>query len=692
MPNLQGKILITDDDNDLRQALRCTLQGLGFEITECSNGEQAIKKIQDYNFDIVLLDINMPGMGGIEACSELRRLSPRLEIIMLTVRDNEEDKVNALDAGADDYITKPFSMPELVARLRAALRRIRISAQEKLKTIVIGEIELDPDRRTVRKAYKAVHLTPKEFDLLLQLSAPISAYNKRTKFIFPLLLIGFIFCCQTSRGYAQEKPTASIDQQMVANSSAPSQANLTNTESKSVTPDTNSVTNNVEEDKNGELVIVPLSDVPNQAQSAVEQPSNETEPERRAPPAPLDGVFPGSEYIGPTIGVPDTNPIYPLTKELWNQFPGLKKANIKVYGWLNPGYSLSTSKFSNYPQSYSIVPNKIEMDQAVLRIERQPNTVETDHIDWGFRLSLLYGIDYRFTTAQGYFSSQLLNRNSLYGADPVEMYGMIYFPHVAQGMVLKIGRFISPPDIEAQLSPDNFLFTHSVMFTVDCYTQSGFLADIKLNRQWTMQLGFHAGDDIAPWNKAAHPTGEIFMRWVSKGNNDSIYFGIDSVNGGKFTNNHDDLQQSNFTYTHRFNKEGTILTTTEAYYLFQSHALVGGTVVTGPPRPFFTNVGAGNPIPGNAPAIGFVNYTAIKLSNHDFITLRPLDILDDKKGERTGYATIYQSVTVGLTHRFGELLSVRPEIRYEHAYTGRPYDNGTRKGQVTFGIDAIVRF
>ncbi len=174
--------MITDDNHDLRQALRCTLQGLGFEITECCNGEQAIKEIKHRNYDIVLLDINMPGMGGIEACRELRRLSPRLETLMLTVRDNEEDKVKALDAGADDYITKPFSMPELAARLRAALLRIRINAQEKAKTIVIGDIELDPDWRIVRKAYKAVHLTPKEFDLLHYLMERWPAHHARETF------------------------------------------------------------------------------------------------------------------------------------------------------------------------------------------------------------------------------------------------------------------------------------------------------------------------------------------------------------------------------------------------------------------------------------------------------------------------------------------------------------------------------
>jgi Putative beta-barrel porin-2, OmpL-like. bbp2 len=259
-------------------------------------------------------------------------------------------------------------------------------------------------------------------------------------------------------------------------------------------------------------------------------------------------------------------------------------------------------------------------------------------------------------------------------------------------MVIQFGRYISPPDIEAQLAPANYLYTHSLMFTVDCYTQTGINASIKLNDRWSIQFGVHAGDDIAPWNAAAQPTGMLMLRWVSKSNNDSLWGGIDSINDGRFKAGHDDLQQDNLTWTHRFNKTGSILTSTEAYYIYQSGALVGGTVNDGPPRPFFEGTGAGAPIAGNAPAIGVVNYTEIKLSKRNFLSLRPIDILDDKKGERTGFATTYESWTAGITHRFSDLISVRPELRYEYAFSAKPYDNGTKSGQFMFAVDAIFRF
>jgi two-component system KDP operon response regulator KdpE len=118
-----GKILIVDDEPAFRRVLRTTLAALGFEIVEASTGEQALVLVGTDRCDVVLLDIDMPGMGGIEACRELRRKDPRLQIMMLTVRNGEEDKVKAFDAGADDYVAKPFPFSEFLARLRAAVRR-----------------------------------------------------------------------------------------------------------------------------------------------------------------------------------------------------------------------------------------------------------------------------------------------------------------------------------------------------------------------------------------------------------------------------------------------------------------------------------------------------------------------------------------------------------------------------------------
>jgi two-component system KDP operon response regulator KdpE len=171
MPSPGGNILITDDDLDLRRVLRRTLDALGFEVAESCNGEEALHAIETRRFDAVLMDVNMPGIGGIEACRRIRKRDPRLQILMLTVRDRESDKVEALDAGADDFISKPFSIPELAARIRSAVRRSAVPAPGSDAPIVIGEIELDLMHRVVRRAGESLHLTPKEFDLLHYLMA-----------------------------------------------------------------------------------------------------------------------------------------------------------------------------------------------------------------------------------------------------------------------------------------------------------------------------------------------------------------------------------------------------------------------------------------------------------------------------------------------------------------------------------------
>jgi two-component system, OmpR family, KDP operon response regulator KdpE len=161
-----AKILVVEDDFALRRSLRTTLTALGFNISEAGTGEEALLSVRSNECEAVLLDINMPGIGGVETCRRIRRIHPLLPILMLTVRGSEDDKVEALDAGADDYVTKPFQIRELSARLRSAVRRYRVPPASTEMPITIGEITLDPRRHRVEKAGVEIHLTPKEFDVL----------------------------------------------------------------------------------------------------------------------------------------------------------------------------------------------------------------------------------------------------------------------------------------------------------------------------------------------------------------------------------------------------------------------------------------------------------------------------------------------------------------------------------------------
>jgi two-component system KDP operon response regulator KdpE len=163
---VSATILVVDDEPQIRRVLRSTLTSQGYVITDAKTGEEGVESVRKNKPDLVLLDVNMPGMGGIEACREIRRAS-EAPIIMLTVRNAERDKVLALDAGADDYVVKPFGIEELLARIRAALRRY--APGDALPPFLSKELTLDFESRQLTVRGQEVHLTPKEFDVLKHL-------------------------------------------------------------------------------------------------------------------------------------------------------------------------------------------------------------------------------------------------------------------------------------------------------------------------------------------------------------------------------------------------------------------------------------------------------------------------------------------------------------------------------------------
>lgn len=158
-------VLVVDDEPPFRKVLQTSLKARGFSVDQAGSAEQAIEMLAKRTFQLILLDINMPGMGGVEACRRVRALMPHIGIVMVTVRDAEHDIVQTLEAGADDYITKPFRFGELVARLRAVHRRA-IPGEAVQSVLRAGDLEIDFDRRLLRRAGELVHLTPTEFDLL----------------------------------------------------------------------------------------------------------------------------------------------------------------------------------------------------------------------------------------------------------------------------------------------------------------------------------------------------------------------------------------------------------------------------------------------------------------------------------------------------------------------------------------------
>lgn len=168
--SISARILIVDDEPQIRRVMKTSLAAHGYEVFEASTGEEALEALRDYTPDLILLDMNMPGMGGMAACRELRAVSD-VSIIVLSVRDGERDKIAALDVGADDYLTKPFSINELEARIRANLRRLPSQAEQNQAPFISEDLTVDFVARQVTSRGHPIRLTPKEFELLQHLIA-----------------------------------------------------------------------------------------------------------------------------------------------------------------------------------------------------------------------------------------------------------------------------------------------------------------------------------------------------------------------------------------------------------------------------------------------------------------------------------------------------------------------------------------
>lgn len=418
-------------------------------------------------------------------------------------------------------------------------------------------------------------------------------------------------------------------------------------------------------------------------------------PQRRIPSAPFDSPpFPASEWqIGgtPTIGDQGNVGPWPLMEAIYAGPDGdiWKKSRVQIYGWETFSWNLSTSTNTsrgpnaNFPVIYDLRANRFEQNQFVLYIERVPDEFQTEHLDWGFRVSAVYGLDYRFMISRGFFSDQLLKHNNYYGFDMPMVYFDFYIPRIFQGINVRIGRIISEPDIEAQLAPNNLMASHSLVYGFDNYTQTGIFTTTKLNQQWTVQLGLSNGTDVALWQKdpGNQPTGTAMIQWIAASQTDSIYLGDNAFNNGEFGYNN--LQQIVGTWTHKFNDR--IYTATEALYMYMFDAKTHPT----PEVPFQS--GSFPVKPGYAPEWGIVNYTMFRIAPSAFLTVRS-EFYDDSVGSRTGHATKYSEHSLGVTWWPNKIMTLRPELRFDHSYDKAAFDNGTRKNQFVASMDLIIHY
>jgi hypothetical protein len=454
------------------------------------------------------------------------------------------------------------------------------------------------------------------------------------------------------------------------------------------------------------------------------------------PPYPFtEWPYGGTTWIGATRPASVDSPLMVALANTWlGQL--LKASNMQIYGWINGGGNISTNTVKpggNWPAAYDFTPNRDQLDQAVVYFERLPDTVQTDHVDWGFRLSAIYGENYRYTTAYGLASYQLLGHNLYNGYDFPMLYGELYIPEFGAGLLLRLGRFIAIPDIEAQLAPNNYMYTHSMTYTFDNYTNTGLIGTLALNKNWFLQLGLTVGTEAMPWqlgetvpnpfpnpvfpgntmlkNPGAQPSVTAGVRWQSDSGRDAIYVVENGINNGTWGYNN--LQWTGLTWYHRFNPNWHLAW--EMYALSQKNVLnvtdPAGIIANGgfpftPANginfnaPFFAQCANPGQLSCTAEVFATVMYLNYQFSPLDNVSFRP-EFYDDMQGQRTGTKTRYVTMGLGWQHWFSPQIEIRPEFTYYRAldapafngnFNATPVIPPNKKDALIVAADLIFHF
>ena len=436
----------------------------------------------------------------------------------------------------------------------------------------------------------------------------------------------------------------------------------------------------------------------------------------------------------------------------------LQKAGIQAYGWVDFGgnYSSSAGKgcgiregnqggcnFNvNAPAAYDYNANTVQLNQAAIYVERTPDTVQTDHVDWGFRFSAIYGTDYHYTTAYGIASYQLLQHNNLYGYDFPMVYGEIYIPQALHGLMIRIGRYISLPDIEAQLAPNNYMYTHSLTYTFDNYTNEGIQTSLAVTPHIIVQAGLSVGTEAAVWHvgkqapnpvvlagfadplfpgktykvdPGAMPSATACLR-INDYFNSDLNLCANGINGGTWGYNN--LQWYGLTFYHKFSSRFHV--SSEFYEEYQTNVpnlnntnvqalnSLGPTLFPnatnasvdvgtpfGAPNILYNNPNEAqcknhNALTCTAKAYGFVSYWNYQPTPLDNVSLR-LEWYDDTVGQRTGFAAVYYDVGIGVQHWLSPQIEFRPE--FTEYWASKPsFGNGQKKSEALLSGDVIIHF
>lgn len=487
-------------------------------------------------------------------------------------------------------------------------------------------------------------------------------------------------------------------------------------------------------------------------------------PESSAPMPFTNWPQGGTEYIG------YENMYYgALMDAIWCGPDGQrwKDSRFTIYGWIVPGGNISSSHSNfnfqngtggNFPAAYAYQPNTIQMDQVALYFEKTPDEAQHEHFDWGFRFTPLWGTDTKYTFARGLWSSQYTNNNGYiqrYGYDIPMAYIEGYWPGVMDGLNVRVGRYISVPDIEAQLAPNNYTYSHSLLYGYDPYTKTGIEATWQINKNWSVQTELSVGSDVMPWfkntvsstyvnaagntvanpsagqNMGAQATPGLCVHWASDDGKTAFYPCLNGAapfvgNPGNYGWNN--IQQRVFTFYHKFDEKWHA--DIEYWNMYEYNtpnmqnpngaALYANEIGGGPTStqnafegPFGAMGGSGCGPTDGVTCVShewaLAGYVLYQPTPRDVFVLRS-EIFDDKNGQRTGFPTKYYESLVSWNHWVGKAITLRPEIRYERSGLtpyGGPYNNpcpsyggagcngvvtAGSTHQLMFAMDAIFHF
>lgn len=385
------------------------------------------------------------------------------------------------------------------------------------------------------------------------------------------------------------------------------------------------------------------------------------------PPTYSIGPTPFGDFTGPSFGssTPDR---FPLMLGLQGTWIGwlLDGNRTQLTGWTEVSYNASSARHDNRPTGFDYRANELVVQQNVLRLDRPADT-GSKHFDWGGRVDLMLpGTDYFYTLQRGLFFGQLADSKQVYGIDPVQFYVDLWFPEVAQGTTLRIGRFTAHGGVESALAISNILFSHSYINIFTPFTTTGALTTTKLSDQWYVQYGLALGSDVFI-DPTDQPTFLGGIRWVSANKKDSLFFSTCASGGNYFANRRrDNVQVFDLVYTHVFTPR--FQTITEMLFAYQTSVPNLDTITW----------------------YGIDTFFQYDFSDQVYGAIRP-EIWVDSQGQRTGFKGLYTTLTAGITYKPRNWIFLRPELRFDHFYgTSGPYEG--KHNLFTIAQDVIFRW